>query len=459
MSRDTAYAQQALSENDGLFSMDELEAATTGSFDRILTQLNAQSAIQQNLETPQDAQASPDGTRTLYVSATGYSTLFATAPKTLYVPEGQGARPRPTNAIVDQVVLSSFGYRIDSTALRAGAQSIQVDNRSTGHNPFKVYQRLQQVLFNARQSTSHIISRRGDIISATPWNRGPAVAGTGQAQSKRVAERAISIELESWHTSYNVPFRGTPEDQFKVLGLMPYTPEQMSALAFLLKKLGLWSQTDPTNPLGFTYPEVSNLVGTAGGHIPGMVNVSVLDRAQSHSPGGEFELPTAWKIGDPIPSHLDATLWNRRLQIYYGSLAPGTAISHYNTIKQVYTGLPTYAFETELFETRENVLFTATPPETGGVNAVARIAANTQGEGFARSQAMQQSLRSGLYEAAPIANDAVIQATTEFNARADRTEQAVNATPIMRNALAFDFAQGRWVIATSVTVSPTPPSR
>jgi hypothetical protein len=454
MSRDTTYAQQALGENDGLFSMDDLEAAQNGSFTRILDQLNAQSGIQQNLETPQVASVSPDGTRTLYVSALGYQTLFATAPKTLYVPEGQGARTRPANAVVDQVVLHSFGYRIDSMALRAGANSIQIDNRNTGHNPFKVYQRLQQVLFTPRQATTHIITRRGDIISATPWNRAPAVNSGGQAANLRVAERSISIELESWHTAYNVPFRGTAEDRFRVLGLMPYTPEQMTALAFLLRKLGIWSDVDPTNVLGFTYSEASSKLGSAGGHAPGMVNASVIDRAQKFSPSGEFEFPATWVTGDPIPSHLDSSLWSERVRIYYGAFGAGTPISHFNTIKQVYTGLPTYAFETELFETRDNVLFTAAPPATGGIPAVAQEASNNSGAGFARSQAMQQSNRSGLYEAAPVANDAVITATETYSGRMNAQAQAVVATPVIRNALAFDFGTGRWVIATSRLVSP-----
>lgn len=434
--------------------MDDLEAAQSGSFARILDQLNAQSGIQQNLETPQSALVSPDGTRTLYVSALGYQTLFATAPKTLYVPEGQGARTRPTNAVVDQVVFHSFGYRIDSTALRAGANSIQVDNRNTGHNPFKVYQRLQQVLFSPRQATSHIITRRGDIISATPWNRAPAVNSGGQAASLRVAERSISIELESWHTAYNVPFRGTPEERFRVLGQMPYTPEQMSAVAFLLKKLGIWSNVDPTNVLGFTYSEVSSKLGAAGGHVPGVVNASVIDRTQVGSPGGEFEFPTTWVTGDAIPSHLDAALWAERVRIYYGALGTGTPISHFNTIKNVYAALPTYAYETELFETRENALFSATPPAAGGIPAVAQEAANTTGAGFARAQTMQQSNRSGLYEAAPVANDAVITATETYSGRMSSQAQAVVATPVIRNALAFDFGTGRWVIATSRLVSP-----
>lgn len=454
MSRDTTYAQQATSDNDGLFSMDALEAAQTGTFARILEQLNAQSGIQQNLETPQAANTSPDGTRTLYVSASGYNSLFATSPKTMYVAEGLGATTRPANAVVDQVVLHSFGYRIDSTALRAGARSIQVDNRDTGHNPFKVYQRLQQVLFSPRQATTHIITRRGDIISATPWNRAPAVNSGGQSRSLRVGERSISIELEGWYTAYNVPFRGTSEERFRVLGMMPYTPQQMTALAFLFKKLGLWTQTDPTNPLGFTYAEVASKVGSGSGHVPGVVNMSVLDRTQVGSPSGEFEFPTTWAKGTPIPSHLDSALWAERVQIYYGGLADGAQISHFHTLKQLYATLPTYAFETELFETRENVLYTPAPSDVGGVGAAAQDAANVRGEGFARSQAMQQSNRSGLYDAAPVANDAVISATEIYTGRMNNAATTVVSTPVLRNALAFDFGTGRWVIATSVNQAP-----
>lgn len=454
MARNTQYAEQALSANDTTFTTEELQNAGAGSFQQILSQLEAQSGIQQNLEVPQAEGVSPDGTRTLYVSSSGYATLFATAPQMLYVPEGLGARERPAGAVVDQVVLHSFGWRIDSAALRAGANSIQVDNRVTGHNPYKVYQRLQQVLASPRQSTSHIITRRGDIYCATPWNRGPAVNGGGQAQRLHMPERSISIELEEWHTGYNVQHGSVPEDQFRVLSKMPYTPEQLSALAFLLRKLGIWSNVNATTPLGFTFAEAQSKLGTGSGHVPGIVNMSVLDRNQLWSPGGEFELPATWKIGDAIPGHLDRALWEQRVEIYYSGLAVGTPISHHYTLQQVYAGLPTYALETELFAARETTLYTTRLPASGGVGAAAQAAANDRGAGFVRAQDMQQATRSGLYDAAPVSTDAVMIATAEYAGRMDKTASTQYAVPVVRNALAFDFAQGQWVLATTRIVAP-----
>jgi hypothetical protein len=323
MARDTTYAQEALSANDSTFSIEALEAAQQNSFDRILSQLSSQAAIQQNLETPTDTSTSPDGSTTLYVSPAGYSTLFATQPKTLYLSEGKGARTRPTNAIVDQVVLHSFGWSIDSVALRAGAKSIQVDSREVGYNPYKVYQRVQQVLFGARQATSHIITRRGDILSACPWNRAPAVNAGGQAASLRVPERSISIELEAWWTGYNVDFRRTPEGDFKILGQMPYTPEQITALAFLLRKLGIWSSCTPTDPLGFTYAQVSSVVGNASGHRPGIVNVSALDRGRAGSmPYSSFRiLPSSFTSSTVSPTSCSATFFRSAAIICAASLS------------------------------------------------------------------------------------------------------------------------------------------
>lgn len=449
MPRDTPYSQQALSANDSTFSIEALEAAQQNSFDRILTQLTAQGAIQQNLETPTDASASPDGTPTLYVSSTGFASLFAMQPKMLYLSEGEGARTRPTNAIVDQIVLHSFGWDIDVAALRAGAKSIQVDSREVGHNPYKVYQHVQRALFRSRCATSHIITRRGDILSLCPWNRAPAVNAGGQAASLRVPERSISIELEAWWTGYNVDYRRSSEDEFKVLGLMPYTPEQLSALAFLVRKLGIWSSSAPTSPLGFTYADVSGLVGNASGHRAGIVNVSALDRARAGQPGGEFELPLDWKVGDAIPAHLDSALWQRRLQIYYGGYATGTQLSAYARLQQAYGTLPLYSMQTELFETRSTTLYSSSPPAVPGPRAAAAVAASTQGEGFARAETMQRTARAGFYEAAPTTADAVTIAIAQYTGTLGGVQSQTPQVPVIRNALAFDFAQGKWVLATT----------
>lgn len=459
MSRNTEYAQRALEANDEFFSVDELEDAENGSFTSILAQLESQREVYRNREDPVQAGESPDGTRMLYPSQTGYETLFGgLRPRMLYIPEGDGARERPQDAVVDQVVLHSFGYAIDKTALRSGARSIQVDDAQRGHNPYKVAQRMQQVLFQSGQSTTHLISRRGDIISATPWNRGPAVNSTGQARSLGVPLRSISIELESWYTSARVPFRGTREADFKVLGLEPYTPEQLSALSFLLKKLGVWSNTRPVAPLGYTFSDVREKLGTSGGHAPGIVNVSVLNAQRKAEPGAEFEFPIAWGIGDPLPPHLDPTLWERRVQLYYSGLAEGTRISHFATVENAYDALPEYSFASELFEDQPANLFSERPPDQGGQNAAAQEAINARGNGYARSQRLQGRSRANQYDAAAVSTDATIQTTAAYATRQAQTAATQVATPIIRNALAFDFATGQWVIATSRLDAPVLPT-
>lgn len=453
MSRDTFFAQRALSANDSEFGDDFVEASAS-SFAPIIERLTRQTAIAQNVDTPDD-----DGdTSSRYVSRAGFDTLFAgNAPRLLYLPEGGGARSRPDGAVVDQVVLHSFGYAVDRVALRSGSRSIQVDDIATGHNPYKLAQRVQQVLFGQRESTSHLISRRGDIVCATPWNRAPAVNATGAARNLHVPERSISIELEAWHTTYHVPFRGTPEEDFKVLGLMPYTPRQLAALSWLLKKLGVWSGVDPTTPLGFTFAEVRGKLGSASGHVSGIVSVGALAQSGGASPGGEFEYPAAWVLGDPIPSHLNEDLYKRRNDIYYAGAAAGAPISHYGTVARSYASQPVYEYGTEIFSTRPTPVFETQQTAVVGVAAVAQQATNARGSGYARSDDLQNQTRTDMYAAAAVSNDSVVREATSAAARENHTTQQSIATPQIRSALAFDFGRGEWVLATSRVVAGTRP--
>lgn len=458
MSRDTVYTEQALAGNDEFFDEEGFETATTNSYAAILERLGLQGEVAQNLAVPNDDAAATS----TYVSRAGFDTLFAgDTPRMLYVPEGNGARDRPEGAVVDQIVLHSFGYAIDRLALRSGARSIQVDDPSSGHNPYKVAQRLDQVLFGQRQSTSHIITRRGDIISATPWNRAPAVNALGAARPLHVPDRSISVELESWHTAYKVSFRDTPEDAFKVLGQAPYTPAQLTALAFLMKKLGVWSDSDVTTPMGFRFADVRNKLGTASGHVPGIVNASALADTASHSPGGEFEYPIDWELGGPLPSHLNEELYTRRNQLYHANTPAGTRISHYFTLKGLYDNtLPVYAFQTELFETRAEPVFEGEQTGASGAGAAAQSSSNARGSGFARSEIMQTQSRTGLYSAAAIAADAVIRETQAFSGRQATNAEATPAVPVIQRGLAFDFASGQWVVTSTTIVrgTYTPPT-
>ncbi len=454
MSRDTSFAQRALAANDTEFGDDGYVEASASSFAPIIERLTRQTAIAQNIETPDD-----DGDATSqYVSRAGLDTLFAgNAPRLLYLPEGRGARARPDGAVVDQVVLHSFGYAVDRIALRSGARSIQVDDIQTGHNPYKLAQRVQQVLFGQRESTSHLISRRGDIVCATPWNRGPAVNATGAARNLGVPERSISIELESWHTTYHVPFRGTDESDFKVLGLMPYTPRQLTALSWLLKKLGVWCGADVSKPLGFTFSEVRGLLGTASGHTPGIVGVGALAQSGGASPGGEFEYPAAWVLGDPIPSHLNEDLYKRRNDIYYAGVAAGAPLSHYGTVARSYASQPAYEYGTEIFSTRPTPVFETQQTAVVGTAAIAQQATNASGSGYARSEELQNMTRTGMYSAQAVSNDSVVrEATVAATNQATVVQQSI-ATPQIRSALAFDFGRGEWVLATSRVVAGTMP--
>jgi hypothetical protein len=443
--RQTEYVEEAVSRPDTEFSMDELEAAEAHGLDRIFSQLNAQSDVQRNADTPQPPGISPDGTPELYISDSGFEALFGAPPRILYTAEGNGALERPADTLVTQVILGSFGYDIDKAVLRTGARSIQVDDVSRGHNPFKVYQRLQQVLFQPRQSTTHLVTRRGDIICCCPWNRAPA------SPSRRLQDAtaaAITIELESWHTTDYSDFRGVPEADFKVMGLIPYTPEQLAALAFILKKLGLWSQSAPTAPLGFTLSEVRPKIGQE----PGIIPLSALEPSRDNSPGGEFMLPLGWAYGDPLPPWANTPAWEQRMALLYSDRGT-TPVSHYDEVQRIYQeSLPVFSVETELFRPVTQTLFQATPSRNRGAAGAADAALTAQGEGFSRSAQMQASLRSGLYSAAPVANAAVVNATEAYATRMGSVSPTDPHVPRIINALGFNFETGAWETTAVTTI-------
>ncbi len=440
--RQTSYLEEAVARPDTEFSVEELASAEAQGFERILSQLDAQRAVQRNDDTPQVPGVSVDSTPELYLSDAGFSALFGVPPSIQYTVEGQGARSRPTGMLASQVILGSFGYAIDVAVLRTGARSIQVD-AGTGHNPFKVYQRLQQVLFQPRQSVSHLITRRGDIFCCCPWNRAPA---SPSRIVPNATDNAIVVELESLHTADTVAYKGTPEADFKVLGLEPYTPEQRAALAFILKKLGLWTQTDPTTPLGFTLGDVRQKIG----QTPGILPLSALNPDTDNSPGGEFFLPIGWRYGDALPPWIDTPAWAQRLALRYSAYSDAP-VSHYEQVQALYTSVtPAYSIETELFRPVSQTVFTAHPPRRRGAAGVSEAAVNAQGEGFARSVQMQSSLRSGFYRAGPVANAAMANATEAHILRIERDADTPARVPRVINALGFNFETGQWDALTTV---------
>jgi len=465
MASDTEFAREALSANNQTFTVDALYAAQVNTFDRILSRLSNQAGVQRNQETPAVSGSSPDGTQALYVSKEGYSRLFTQGPRILYVPEGEGATSRDPGAVdqglIDQVVIHSFGYTIDRMAVAGGSRSIQVDSPEVGHNPYKLYNRLQQVLSQPRQSTTHLISRRGDIICATPWNRSPAVNRFRQLPENHVERRSISIELESWHTTYKAPYDANREHDFKVLGLMPYTSAQMIALAFLLRKLSTWANNvDMTYTLGFTRSEVSSKLGEGNAHHAGLVPVFAITGDMTML-GGEWVLPDGWTLGDPLPSWLQPqrALWDRRHDLYFraGGVSEGTSLSPYTELKGLYDSMPVYDMATEVFENRDDAIFAAAR-NGDGTASTANASIVDAGEGYARAQSMQSAQRSGMYAASPIAVDAVV--TAAYIAHAQRMAAAFTtpSIPYVRNAIAFDFEQAQWTVATVPSAPPDAPA-
>lgn len=473
MTRVTPFAEQALSANNEEFTPDALLEAGRNSFSRILGAYGEQSSVQRNEATPTPATTDENGQPILYVSDVGYAELFADAAQmiTLYGSENAQGRARPeevlSNRQVDQVVLHSFGWAIDVAALRAGARSIQVEAQ-TGHNPYKVYNRLQQVLAGRTPGTTHVISRRGDIYNVLPWSKAPPSNAVRSLAEQQVEGRSISIDLEAWHTTQNIPFQGTDETQFRIVGMMPYTAEQMSALAFLMKKLGLWCTSDVFTSLGFTRDVVRPKLGNGNQHAPGVVNFSAYAPNERFSPGGEFELPEGYKLGDPLPAHLsaDAASWNMRFERLYraNGYADGAPLSALSNLRSIAENIRDYSFETELFVSlTAPAVFEAAPPETilAAANEVALAAV---GSGYARAQTMQSTTRARMYEAGPIALDAAATAAAELEATQLAQRSTAVTVPATQSALCFNFELQMWgyqqvqIVPDPSTVRLPPPA-
>lgn len=454
MTRPTGYAHAALAANDGLFTPEAFTEAT-GAFTEILAQLENQGEVAENTAVP----AGQADAEALYVSNAGFTPLFGgSTPQMLYFPEGPGGRARPAEVAVDQVVLGSFGENLDFIALRDGAKSIQVDSVTTGHNPYKVAQRVEQALGERRGGVHHLISRRGDIYSFVPWNR--TVDSSSLAATSRglqLPDRAVFIELESWTNALKVPY--ATGDDFKVLALEPYTPAQYTALAFVLKKLGIWANADLSAPLGYVPATVRRYAGNANGHTPGVFTRAALGAAKT--PGAEFDLPITWQTGQRAPSHLNGALLEQRIALHFPGTPAGTPLSAFSAIKTIYdNAIPNFSFQTELFTQRSTPVFEAGTTAASGAGAAAQNASNARGSGFERSAVLQNQTRTGMYSAAAIANDAIVRETLAFSGRQAQQNESTPSVPVLHRALAFDYSTGAWVVAESRVIRGvyTPPA-
>ena len=464
--RTTPFVTAALAANDDEFTADSLLAANQNSFSRILSAYGEQASIQRNEATPSSTTTDESGQPILHVSDVGYRELFSETAQmiTLYAAEGVQQRDRPAEALssrqVDQVVLHNFGYIIDRAALSAGARSIQVEPQ-TGHNPYKVYNRLQQVLSGTSAGTTHVISRRGDIYNVLPWSKAPPANASRALADLQVEGRSISIDLEAWYTTYHTPFRGTEDTEFRIVGLMPYTEQQLTALAFLMKKLGLWCTSNVISALGYTASEVRSKLGNGNEHVPGFVNYSAYAPNEKFAPGGEFELPTGYRLGDPLPAHLqtNAEAWNKRFQLLYTNqgYAAGSPLAAIDRLTSIAASIRNFSFETDLFtELTAPSMFEAAPPETT-LAAASETAIAAAGSGYSRAQTMQSTVRARLYEAAAVSLDAAATAAAELEAQHAASIATTVTVPVTSSALCFDFNQQVWGYQ-QVRIVPDPSS-
>lgn len=458
------------------------EGSPGGQLQAVHAQLAQQSRVQRN-ETPPEAAGADQAYPPLVVSPTGFAEVLPGA-SIQPIAAGRSARDRPDEVLsdtrVDQIVLGSFGYRQDAAAMRARRRSADPPPSEQGAgrdasgggsasagtpvspqtttpelSRAKIQQRVRAVT-TGPVAVSHLITRSGDILSSVPWNRAPAGFVPRQLADRRVEERAVYIELEALYTADVAP-REQDSARAAILNLIPYTDQQIAALAFLMRKLCAWSGQDTLPVLGVQSSEVLPKTGTASGHAPGMFDVGVFGRNTAvQGAGGEFSLPLDWKIGDPPPAHLQSVwpLWEQRIELYYRRLGygDGSQISAWKLLEAAFLRVREYDLSTEVFSAADAApVYTPAIPR-GTERAIADVPMNAEGRGYARSQRLQGTPRTGLYDAAASANDAAVLTGAQYTARLEAVATTTVTAPVVVSALGFDFATGTWVTSATFNV-------
>lgn len=416
-----------------------------------------------NRQSPSDLRIiSPAGFHEL--SELGLIPKSDAIPSMTYVPPKDGGLSRPrardparSAANVFQVCLHSFGGAVDIGTLGTGAaRSIPVDP-ATGYSPVRLLNGLGEFIKGSRGvGIHHLISRRGDIFNSSSWDDVANHAGGPLAQSSgaRPNLNSIGIELEEWFIRHDGP--GSRINL--VSDRVPYTEEQLTAIAFIVKKLNTWTNNGVAlRWLGPGNETVQALLAKT----PGFFNHSAMNPNHG-DPEGEWELPEGYQIGDPFPARWEERrrTYQKRINFYYGNYAPGTVISHWDRLFEKVNRIRTFNATTEIFDTSLAAapslveVPSITSNATGGV-AVAQTAVRDRVSSMQRSQLMTNVNRAEFYLAAQNQNNAVAAAFAEHARALLAVTTPTRTPPIITDAVAFDFSTGKWVTASTTINTPS----
>lgn len=441
---------------------EQLSAVETNSFDTIFSRYSRQRDVQTNDDVPDNEEDAIE----LHLSDAGFAALS--------LPEGSRfirlssralrAQPRPDAVIenhqVDQVIVHAFGWDTDKPNLEHRRAGSPVEPGS-GYDPAKVARTLQQMLSGARQAAHCVISRRGDIYCLVPWSHATRMSSPRESTSD-IPDRSITVALEARYTARAVAYTSGRAD-LPIAMADPFTAAQLTALAFVARKVMTWAGLTSLSALTGASSELLPQLGSGGAHAPGMLAYAAYDYTLPAHSVPELLLPEGYILGpaSALPAELrrDAVVraWTDRIETLYPLLgyASGTALSAWLPVTETIAALPNYQYATELFAPASSArVFEAAPP-SGALTASVEHARVVTGEGYQRAYDMSSAARSALYDAASVALDATVIATMEKEARERAAISGVTHVAITQSALGFDFADGQWKYM-DVPVEPRP---
>lgn len=431
------------------------------SFTTIFDRYSRQRSVQANEDVP-EAEVSAD----LHLSDSGFNALPLPAGARFIRLSGPRMqmldRQQATleNQQVDQLIVHAIGWSFDKPNLENRRAGSPVEG-GTGYDPAKVAAALQQYLRGTRQPPHVLISRRGDVYCLVPFSKATALS-VPRNNHADIQDRSISVALEARYTARVVAF-DTQRQALAIPMAEPVTEAQITALAFVSKKLMTWAGITELPVLDGTLAALGPKLGTGGSHAPGMLAYSAYDYTLYDQMLPETLVPQDWVVGgvDTLPPHLrrDAVraAWEQRITLSYPAFGftVGNPASDWKRVIAARASLPDYAFASELFAPPETArVFEAQPPQNtiAAANERARI---VTGEAYQRAYDMSSATRSALYDAASVALDATVIAAMEKEARNRSVEGGITRVAVAQHALGFDFTDGLWKHFT-VPVIPGP---
>lgn len=444
---------------DAAFSIEQLNA----SFDHELAKLNGYFEANEEALANRRRQLRQQENDLRVISSSGVDLLFTpnlglvsrgnNVPVFRYFPPKTNDGIRKFNGGIKFVVMHSFGRGFDASITgKLGSRTVAIDP-ATGHNPRRFALGLQTLLKPAsenRNAIHHLVSLRGDLVNSVSWDN-RCVHGEGGGISG-INDASIGIEHEEWmvRSSQSSKIRSIEDHA-------PYSEQQYAVDAFIIKKLEAYTGETFTRYIGGTRDELRANI-KAG--ITGCFNHQ--NSSKHDDPGAEFFLPPGYELHKTdittIATLADkAGAWERRNEIWYANVRPGTKISAYDRIFDKVARLRSFDLQTEVFDlTLAASRIQVVTPDINGTYTVAAAqrATRDQLSSISRAEQMQASSRKAAYDQATRLNNAVSTAWARNAGRLSEVTKKAPRMPVVEGAVAFNYTTGQWV-NDSATAQPS----